>query len=219
MNPSSSRSHRTPRVRVVVCDGHPMFREEFVRVIREWPEFEVLGALDDFATLASLDCRRADVLLIDPESLGIDVADIIGWAEGGPRILCVSIDPPSEHLYGALTLGVLGYLDKACSARELCDAIAATARHESRLGSHVQAPLAKAMRLRRRGNPDRPYMSPRELDVLRRVACGESAPNIAKALGLSTATVKTHQTNIYAKLGVHDRAAAVATAMRLGLIE
>lgn len=68
MNPSSSRSHRTPRVRVVVCDGHPMFREGFVRVIREWPEFEVLGALDDFATLASLDRRRADVVLIDPES-------------------------------------------------------------------------------------------------------------------------------------------------------
>jgi two-component system nitrate/nitrite response regulator NarL len=150
---------------------------------------------------------------------GIDVVNILALAQGGPRVLCVSIDPPSEHLYRALTLGVSGYLDKSCSARELCDAIAATARHESRLGRDVLASLAKAMRLRYRGNPDRPSMSPRELEVLRLIAGGDSAPDIARALGLGTATVKAHQTNIYAKLGVHDRAAAVATAMRLGLIE
>jgi two-component system nitrate/nitrite response regulator NarL len=214
--PSSSRGHG--RVRVIICDAHPSYREECARVIREWPEFKMVEELEDFATLAAFDNGGADVLLIDPESLQIDAGDMLAWAQGGPHVLCISRDAPGERLYRALVLGACGYLDKSCSPRELCDAIAATARGESRLGEGVQAALAKELRMRKR-TPDRPLMTPRELEVLRLIARGLSAPDIADTLCLSTATIKTHQSNIYTKLGVHDRAASVATAMRLGLIE
>jgi two-component system, NarL family, nitrate/nitrite response regulator NarL len=216
---SSASGRGTRHVRVVMCDGHPLFLEAFVRSVREWPEFEVVDAVDDFASLMALDCRSADVLLIDPESLDIDAEDALAWAQDGPRVLCISMETPSERLYRALTLGVSGYIDKSCSKRELCDAIAATARGEARLGSNVQASLAKAIRIRHGGKPDLPATSPREREVLKLMARGLNAPEIAAALCLSTATVKTHQNHIYKKLEVHNAAAAVATAMRLGLIE
>jgi two-component system, NarL family, nitrate/nitrite response regulator NarL len=217
--PSSASGRGTPRVRVIVCDGHPLFLEGIVLAIRGWPEFEVVATLDDFARLTAFDGRQADVLLIDPESLHIDAEDALIWAQGGPRILCISMATPGERLYRALTLGVSGYIDKSCSQRELCDAIAATARGEARMGSNVLTSLAKTIRMRWGGKPDRPAPSAREREVLKLMARGLSAPDIATALYLSTATVKTHQSHIYSQLKVHTAAAAVATAMRLGLIE
>jgi two-component system nitrate/nitrite response regulator NarL len=215
----SASGRATRRVRVIACDAHPLFLEGFVRAIREWPEFEMVDACDDFATLTALDGQRANVLLIDPESLDIDAEEALAWAQGGPSVLCISMETTSERVYRALTLGVSGYIDKSCSKRELCNAIAATARGEARLGSNVLASLAKAMRMRWAGKPDRPATSSREREVLELMARGLSAPDIATELCLSTATVKTHQSNIYKKLEVHNGAAAVATAMRLGVIE
>jgi DNA-binding NarL/FixJ family response regulator len=218
LRPASVRGHRAGRIRVIVCDPQPSYREECSRVIREWPEFEVVSELADFWTLASLDNQRADVLLIDPESLQIDVEDILRWAMGGPHVLCIARDAPDERIYRALLLGVCGYIDKSCSPRELCDAVAVTARGINRLGPGVQTALAKELR-RRKVEPERPPMTPQQLEVLKLMQSGLSAPEIAEELNLSTATIKTHQRNIYIKLEVHDRAAAVGKAMRLGLIE
>jgi two-component system, NarL family, nitrate/nitrite response regulator NarL len=128
-------------------------------------------------------------------------------------VLCVAIDAAGERIGYALAHGVSSWLDKACSGEELCNAVAATARGESRLCPQTRASLARAK--------PRPVscLSPRETEVVRLMAQGLRAPKIAATLFVSSATVKTHQQHIYEKLRVHDRAAAVAEAMRLNLIE
>ncbi len=90
-------------------------------------------------------------------------------------------------------------------------------RGETILGPEVQAGLAEEIRLR--GRKDRPALSPRELEILRHIAAGRSAPEIGRRIHLAPATVKSHLQSLYEKLGVSDRAAAVAEAMRRGLVE
>ncbi|HEY1834264.1 MAG TPA: response regulator transcription factor [Solirubrobacteraceae bacterium] len=175
-----------------------------------------MASIGDFATLVALDGAEADVLVVDP---GSRVDEIVAWAEGGPRVLCVSMDAAGERIGYALAHGVTSWLDKSCSGEELCRAVAATARGENRSCARTRASLARATRRSVPLDPEFRWPSPRETEVARLMAKGLSAPKIAATLFLSTATVKTHQQHLYEKLRVHDRAAAVAEALRLNLIE
>jgi two-component system, NarL family, nitrate/nitrite response regulator NarL len=133
------------------------------------------------------------------------------------RVVLIGARPEPGQVYAALAAGAAGYLTKDTDARELCDAIAAVARGRTVVAEELQAGIADEIRLRARR--DRPLMSERERQTLKLIADGLTAPDIARTLHLSTATVKTHLQHIYEKLGVSERAAAVAEAMRRGLLE
>jgi two-component system nitrate/nitrite response regulator NarL len=133
------------------------------------------------------------------------------------RVVIIAARPDSREVYAALAEGAAGYLTKEADARELCDAITAVARGRTVLAPELQAGVAGEIRLR--APHDRPVMSARERETLTLIAEGLSAPQIGRTLHLSTATVKTHLQHIYEKLGVSERAAAVAEAMRRGLLE
>jgi two-component system nitrate/nitrite response regulator NarL len=133
------------------------------------------------------------------------------------RVVLIAAKPEPGEVYAALAEGAAGYLTKDADARELCDAITAVARGKTVLASELQAGVAGEIRLR--APHDRPVMSERERETLTLIAEGLSAPQIGRTLHLSTATVKTHLQHIYGKLGVSERAAAVAEAMRRGLLE
>ncbi len=213
---------RRTRVRVLVGDGHPIYREALERVVKQTPEFEFVGAGSELDFLSVLNDQRPDIALVDPLSLEIDVKRILAAAPEGTRVLCISsISGPQagSHLFHAIADGVEGYLSKDCKEHELRDAIAIVARGGNLIGRGHQPSLAGEIRLRNCANHDRPWITPREKEILMLIADGLSAPAIARSLHLSTATVKTHQHHIYEKLDVHDRAAAVAEAMRHGLIE
>jgi two-component system nitrate/nitrite response regulator NarL len=120
-------------------------------------------------------------------------------------------------VYSAIAKGAAGYLTKYADARELCDAISAVARGRTVLAPELQTGIAGEIRLR--AVHDRPFLSDREREILKLVAKGVTAPEIGKMLHLSTATVKTHLHHVYEKLKVAERAAAVAEAMRRGLLE
>jgi two-component system, NarL family, nitrate/nitrite response regulator NarL len=135
----------------------------------------------------------------------------------GTRVVLMDAQAEPGEVYAALAEGAAGYLTKEASARELCDAITAVARGRTVLSPELQAGIAGEIRLR--APRDRPVMSVRERETLTLIAEGLSAPQIGRALHLSTATVKTHLHHIYEKLGVSERAAAVAEAMRRGLLE
>ena len=123
----------------------------------------------------------------------------------------------ADTVYAAVAEGVRAYLSKSWPAERICDALVAVARGEVVLPEEVQTGLAEA--IRSHALPGRPTLSPREQEVLGLIAQGLSAPAIAERLHVSPATVKTHLKTLYEKLGVSDRAAAVAEAMRRGLIE
>jgi two-component system nitrate/nitrite response regulator NarL len=115
-------------------------------------------------------------------------------------------------------LGVAGFLTKAATLAQICDTIAAVARGETVLAPEVQSGLVAELR-NRNDHASRPVLSERELQVLRLVAEGLSGPQIGAQLFISASTVKTHVRSALEKLGVSDRAAAVAEAMRRGLLE
>ena len=119
--------------------------------------------------------------------------------------------------YRAIAEGAAGFLSKEASSKVVCEAILAASRGETVLSPEVQRGIADEIRMR--AAPERIALSAREREVLGLIADGMSAPDIGKQLHLSPATVKGHLHSLYEKLGVSERAAAVAEAMRRGLLE
>jgi two-component system nitrate/nitrite response regulator NarL len=210
-----------PRVRVLVADDHPLFRDAIVRAVRERPDFELVAeAADGRTALQAIREQRPDVAVLDlrmPDLDGLQIAAALRRDGVPTRVVLLSAFLDGAMVYRAVAAGAAAYLTKEADRGEVCDTIAAVARGETVLAPEAQAGLAAEVR--RRAAPEGPALTPREREVLGMVAQGSSAPDIAGALHLSAATVKGHLQSLYEKLGVSDRAAAVAEAMRRGLLE
>jgi len=208
-------------VRVLAADGQPLYRDAVARAIRERPELELVGqAGNGRDALDAIGVQEPDVAVIDRTLTGLSGEQVLNAVSRDglrTRVVLMAAQADPCEVYAALAEGAAGYLTKEASARELCDAITAVARGRTVLSPELQAGIAGEIRLR--AARDRPVMSDRERETLTLIAEGLSAPQIGRALHLSTATVKTHLQHIYEKLGVSERAAAVAEAMRRGLLE
>jgi len=209
------------RVKVVVVDDHPMFREGVVRALAASGRVEVVGeAADGRAGLAMIEELRPAVVLLDytlPELNGLAVAHAV-VRDGLPtRVLFLSAHTESSVVYTALEAGASGFLSKEAHRDEIADAVVACAAGREVVPADIAAGLVSEIRLRSKN--DAPVLTPREREILKLIAAGRSLPEIAKELILGLTTVKTHAQHLYEKLGVSDRAAAVAEAMRRGLIE
>jgi two-component system nitrate/nitrite response regulator NarL len=207
-------------VRVLVADDHPMYRAGTVRAIKAWGELDVVAeAADGVGALELIRSTTPDVALIDLRLPGLDGFDIAAAvaAEGlATRVLILSAFDDEELVYRAIEAGAVGYLTKDAGADELARAIL----HASRGGTVLGPELASAVasQIRERARSDVPVLTDREQQVLALLCDGLSAPQIAERLFLGTATIKTHLAHLYGKLGVSDRAAAVAVALRRGLV-
>jgi len=210
-----------PRIKVLIADDHPMYREGLVGALRRMPELEIAGeAASGREALEEIVRIEPDVAVLDiqmGELDGVRVANAVSRDELATRTLFLSAYYDREIVYEALAAGASGFLSKEATGREIADAISAVARGETVLGRDIQSALAA--QIRRAAASERPALSARERQVLGLVADGRSAPQVARELHLSPTTVKTHLQRVYEKLGVSDRAAAVAEAMRRGLLE
>jgi two-component system nitrate/nitrite response regulator NarL len=209
------------RVRVYVADDHPLYRKAVADAIKSRPSLEYVGESDNGRdALTKIREYVPDVAVVDIMMPGLDgfgVLNAVVREELATRVLLLTANVDSAEAFKAIGAGAAGCLLKDAGADELCDAIAAVARGETVLASDVQAGIAREIRMR--SSTERPLLSPREHEVLALTANGLSAPEVAKQLVLSPATVRTHLQHLYDKLGVSDRAAAVAEAMRRGIIE
>jgi two-component system nitrate/nitrite response regulator NarL len=180
-----------------------------------------VGEVGDGRTaLAAIGAADPDVAILGGALTGLSAERVLNaLARDGvrTRVVMIAARPEPKQVYAALGEGAAGFLTKDADARELCDAITAVARGRTVLSPELQSGVAGEIRLRT--SRDRPLMTARERETLTLLAEGMSAPQIGRALHLSTATVKTHLQHIYEKLGVSERAAAVAQAMRRGLLE
>jgi two-component system nitrate/nitrite response regulator NarL len=208
-------------VRVLVADDHPVYRRGVVRVIGGRQGFEVVGEADNGgAALDGIVALEPDVALLDvdmPEPDGLDVLEEVVRRELPTRVILLSGHAESDPMHRAIAAGVAGYLIKTADRDTICDAIAAVVRGETVLAAEVQEALAEEIRLR--SGSSAPLLSVREREVLRLTSDGCSAKEIADRLDISATTVRTYLSHAYDKLGVSDRAAAVAEAMRRGLLE
>lgn len=209
------------RVTVVLADDHPVFREGLAGAIELRPDFDLIAAVEDGRqALDTIRERRPAVAVLDLGLPGLDGTTVIESIarEGLPtRSLVVSAMDDSATVYRAIAAGARGYLPKTALSREICDAIAKVARGQTVLHAEVQEGIADEIRLRRERD-DRPVLTPREAQIIRLAADGYSNAEIAREMHLSLATVKTHLQNLYEKLEVSDRAAAVAKSIRRGLV-
>lgn len=208
-------------VRVLVADDHPVFREGVVRALEANPGTEVVGeAADGRTALDEIAAKLPDVALLDyklPQFDGIAIIRAITRDRLPTRALLLSAHNESSLVYEALQAGAAGYLPKEASREEIVEAVVAIARGEPVLPPTVAAGLVGEIRLRSSLNA--PALTDREREILVMIADGKSFPEIAATLFLSVTTVKTHVQHVYEKLGVSDRAAAVAEALRKHLIE
>jgi two-component system nitrate/nitrite response regulator NarL len=209
------------RVTVVIADDHPLYRDGVVRALSASGQVEIVGQAEDGrAALAQIQEHRPDVALLDyklPELDGVAITNAV-VRDGLPtRVLLVSAFTDSGVVYQALETGAAGFVSKEARREHIVDAVLACARGDNVVPPDIAAGLVSEIRLRRKD--DRPVLSAREHEILKLIAAGKSLPDIAKELFLGVTTVKTHVQHLYDKLGVSDRAAAVATGMRRGLIE
>jgi two-component system nitrate/nitrite response regulator NarL len=209
------------KVRVVVGDDHPMFRDGVVRALVSSGSIDVVAeAADGLAALEAIRTHLPQVALLDYRMPGMDGAEVAAAVQRDElptRVLLVSAHDESEIVFRALQEGAAGFLPKESSRSELVNAVLDCAK-----GRDVVAPsLAAGLvgEIRRRAEPEGPVLSPRERDVLKLIASGSSIPAMAKELFLAPSTVKTHVQRLYEKLGVNDRGAVVAEAMRRKLLD
>jgi two-component system nitrate/nitrite response regulator NarL len=199
-----------------------MYAEGVAKALSNYPEIELVARVENAHTaLDEIRRLRPDVALIDlrlPDLDGIAVVEQIEREGLGTRVAIVSAYEDSATVYRAIAAGARAYLSKVSDAADLRRTILALARGETVIPDALQTGLAREIRSRREIS-DTPVLTVREIEILRLIADGMSSPEIAKRLMLGVTTVKTHLHNIYAKLEVSDRAAAVAHAIRRGMLQ
>jgi two-component system nitrate/nitrite response regulator NarL len=208
-------------LRVQVAEGHPLYREGLVRWLHDCAEIELVAhAAEGFSALAQLRTCQPDVALVDHDLGGIDgphLARIARHERLPTRVVILGTTTNGAAAHRALSSGAAAYLTKRADRAELRAAVHAVAAGRVVLPPAVQTSVASEIRLRHQSK--RPALAAREREILALVANDCSTLIIAHRLHLSSDTVKTHLRHVYGKLEVSDRAAAVARAMRLGLVE
>jgi two-component system nitrate/nitrite response regulator NarL len=208
-------------VRIVLVDAQPLYRDGVATAIRSAPDLELIGEAgrgdEALSQVRGLEPHVAVVDLQLPGVNGTALLEALGREAPSTRVLVLSASASGSAVYTGLEAGATGYLSKGVGRARICEAIRAVARGETVIDSSLEGALAEHVRLRHSAVAFR--LTPREREILVRVAAGASAPAIGRALFISAPTVKTHLRRIYQKLGVTDRAAAVAAALRHGLIE
>ena len=204
-------------IRVLIVDDHPVVRDGLRGIFESTAEFEVAGEAGNGAeAVTRARALKPDVVLMDLRMPDVDgVTAIKRLAELGldSRVLVLTTYDTDSDVVPAIEAGATGYLLKDAPRTELLRAVRAAARGEAVLSPSVATRLLGQVRA-----PAREPLSNRELDVLALVARGTSNRDTATRLFISEATVKTHLLHIYAKLGVNDRAAAVAVGFERGLL-
>lgn len=209
------------RLTILIADDHPVYRQGLERAIAERDELELVGSsADGREALERINELEPDVAVIDVRMPGLDGLAIVNAVKRDglrTRVMLLTGYEDSAAAYRALAQGAAGYVSKASDHTELIDSIVTAGGGETVIAPQFAAGIANETQLRE--SSERPALTGREGEVLTLLAEGRTAERIADELHLSEATIKTHLHNLYEKLGVSDRAAAVATAMRWGLLE
>jgi DNA-binding NarL/FixJ family response regulator len=206
-------------VRVLITDDHPVVREGLEFMLGLNSDIELVGtAGDGEETMRYIPVLTPDVVLMDmrlPGQDGVEVTASIKASHPDIKVLILTAEADGETLRRALAAGADGFMLKTARPTELANAILEVAAGRSVVAPSLTGALFAAAR---GGGPPPSPLSDREQQVLQLLADGQTNKEIAAALFVSEATVKTHVENILRKLGVADRTQAVAEAFRRGLV-
>jgi DNA-binding NarL/FixJ family response regulator len=204
-------------IRLLIVDDHPVVRDGLRGLFADDPDFQVVGeAANGAEAVARVERLGADVVLMDlrmPEMGGVEAITRLRRTAPAVRVLVLTTYDTDSDVLPAIEAGATGYLLKDAPREELIRAVRAAFAGEAVLSPAVASRLMGQVR-----KPPPEVLSQRELEVLALIADGATNRQAAAKLFVSEATVKTHLLHIYEKLGVRDRAAAVAEAYRRRLL-
>lgn len=202
-------------IRVLVAEDHSVVRAGLERLLATAPDIEVVGGAHDGVEAVALAAeRRPDIVLMDlsmPNMDGIEATRRILEANGDVQVVVLTSISDRVKIEAALDAGAIGYLLKDAEPEAVIEGVRSAARGESPL-----APKAARTLITARAERPEAQLSERELEVLRCVAKGLPNKVIARRLGISEKTVKTHLTRIFQQLGVTDRTQAALWAKERG---
>src|SRR5690349_7941472 len=208
----STTATPTTRTKVLLVDDHDLIRRGLRHAFERDRQFEVVGEAATAAeAIRQAGALQPDVVIMDlrlPDGSGLEATRALRKTSATIGIVVLTMYAGDDQLFGALEAGASAFVPKTAPA----DEVAASAP-----SAFTAADLAEAMK--RRLAPTGPQLSPREGQVLRLLADGMSVAGIAKQLFVSESTAKTHISKLYEKLGAANRAQALMTALRLGLLE
>lgn len=207
--------------RVIIADDHPVYRDGLVRNWADSDRIEVSGTSGNgIHALETILREQPDIAVLDLRLPGLDglaVLEELRKRECPTRVLILTAYVDSHTVFRAFSLGARGFMEKVASFQEITEAVLAIAEGRTVMASVAQDIIADELRVRE-SRESRPSLTSREVEILRLASEGNSSQQIAAHLHISLATVKTHLQHIYEKLGVSDRAAAVAQALRNGVL-
>jgi DNA-binding NarL/FixJ family response regulator len=202
-------------IKVLSVHDHALLREGIAALVNAESDMKLVGeATNGQEAIEKFRLRRPDVTLMDlqmPAMNGIDATIGIRSEFPKARIIVLTTYAGDVQVLRALKAGAQGYILKGHVRRELLDTIRAVHAGQKRIPPEVAAELAEHAR--------EVELSSRELDVLRLIATGNANKEIAGRLAIAEDTVKSHVTNILAKLGANDRTHAVTIGLKRGIIE
>ncbi|BBY34479.1 DNA-binding response regulator [Mycolicibacter minnesotensis] len=211
--------------RILLADDHALVRSGLRMILDAEPDLSVVAeAADGSEALAALQETPVDLAILDiamPRMTGLQAAREINRNHPHVRVLMLSMHDNEQYFFEALKAGASGYVLKSVADRDLLEACRSTIRGEPFLYAGAVTALIRDYLHRARHGSTLPetILTPREEEVLKLIAEGFSAREIAKTLGISAKTVDRHRTNTLQKLGLRDRLALTRYAIRTGLIE
>lgn len=209
-------------IRVMVVDDHAVVRKGIRALLEAEPDLTVVGEAGNGAeAMAEADRCDPDVVLMDlimPRMDGVEATRRLTARRPGMKILVLTSSSADDKVFPALDAGAAGYLLKDASLEELVESIRRVHRGEVSLHPSITRKVLRELASPTDRAPAPESLTERELDVLRLVALGQSNRQIGKALHISEATVRTHVSNILAKLHLNSRTQAALYALRGGLV-
>lgn len=211
---TEARGGAKPHIRILCVDDHQLIREGIALIIEREPDMRVVAAArTGEEAVALFRQHRPDVTLMDlqlPVMSGLEAIEAIRRDDPTARIVVLTMYEGNEHIYRALSAGAATYLLKDTLSSDLIRVVRQVHAGEKPIRPEVQAKLAE--------RAAHPTLTPREVAVMELVGEGRRNKEVATALKISEETVQVHLRNIFAKLQVSDRAAALVVATKRGIV-
>ena len=209
-------------MRILIVDDHPVTRDGLRSALSITDEVDIVGeASSGEEAIEAVEKLKPEVVFMDvrmPGMDGIEATRRIRAASPDTKVILITIDESRSAISAALQAGVSGYLLKDATPDALVEAARNAVEGHATIHPHLTKTLIEEVR---QGEPEVEVsaLSKRERQILQMVANGKTTKEVARDLGISPHTVKTHLERIFEKLGANDRAQAVAIALRQGLVD
>ena len=210
-------------IRVVLAEDHALVRAGISALLGSLRGVEVVGQVADGATaIQAIEELQPDLAILDitmQGMSGLDATAIITQKFPDVRVMILSMHASEEYVLQALRVGAAGYLLKDAGIDELEIALRSVAAGETYLSPSVSRHIAAYVKRTGSENEPRETLTPRQREILQRIARGRTTQQIAAELFISAKTVETHRTQLQARLDIHDVAGLVRYAIRVGLVD